>query len=232
MNQAIFVSGTDTGVGKTVVTGCLAAYLCAKGYRAITQKWIETGCSGPLSDIETHLAIMRQNKEQIREYLSLLSPYAFKTPSSPHLASKIEGKRIHPDKIIGSFKMLSSRFDFVIIEGVGGLLVPFNKKDLVIDIVKKLNLPVLVVARNRLGAINQTLLTLESLRQRKLKCLGIVFTNPKKEDKRIIKDNPLIIKALTKERVFGVLPWQDSQRKLYKDFIPIAQRILERIKHG
>ncbi|MDP3732193.1 MAG: AAA family ATPase, partial [Candidatus Omnitrophota bacterium] len=104
-------------------------------------------------------------------------------------------------------------------------LVPFNKKSLVIDLASQLDIAVLVVAQNKLGAINHTLITIEALEKTKLKILGIVFNNLKKENKRVTEDNPIIIKTLTHQKVFGILPWIESYDKLYKRFIPIGKKI-------
>lgn len=224
--KAIFVTGTDTGVGKTLICGYLARFLQEKGYKVITQKWIQTGAMTNFSsDINLHLKIMGKHKNHIKDYLDLVCPYKFRLAGSPHLASKIENKRINPRKIIQSFRLLSEWFDFVIVEGIGGLLVPFNKKHLVIDMIKDLKLPILIVAQNKLGAINHTLLTIEALKKRKLNILGIVFNNPKKENKIILRDNPQIVKAISKEKIFGVLPWRENYEKLYAKFIPIGNRI-------
>lgn len=224
--NGIFVTGTDTGAGKTIVSGCLAGYLSARGCRVITQKWIQTGCASdfPL-DIRIHLKLMGVKLERMKKYLVYISPYRFKTACSPHLSAKMENKKIAVNKIIDSFELLSKQFEFVIVEGIGGALVPFSREHLVIDIVKELNLPVLIVAANKLGAINHTLLTVEALNSRKIKILGIVFNNIKGESRYILKDNPRIIKELTKEEIFGVLPWQDSYEKIYKRFIPLGERI-------
>lgn len=231
--RGIFVSGTDTGVGKTIITGLLGRYLLDKGYNVITQKWIQTGCRDSLAaDIKLHLKIMQRGKNDLGGYSGFISPYVFKMPSSPHLASQIENRIINPDKIKESFRWLSRHFDFTIAEGIGGVLVPLNKKRLVIDIVSQLNLAVLVVAQNKLGAINHTLLTIEALEKREIKILGIIFNNPKKEDKRILRDNPLIIKALTKHKVFGTLPWIERYEKLYKRFIPIGKKIYKSLYLG
>lgn len=226
--KALFVSGTDTGAGKTVVTGCLARYLSEGGHSVITQKWIQTGCDSNLaSDIKVHLKLMGRNISDIVEYLPHLAPYVFRTASSPHFASEMEKKKIDANRIVKSFKFLSKRFDFVIVEGIGGALVPFNRKRLVIDIARDLDLPVLVVAGNRLGAINHTLLTVESLTSRKIKVPGIVFNNLEKENRDILEDNTKIISELTGKRVFGILPRQDSYEKLYKKFVTIGKAIAE-----
>lgn len=228
--KGLFVTGTDTGVGKTVISGLLGRYLLDKGYNVITQKWIQTGCGDTLaSDIKLHLKIMHREKKGLEDYFDFISPYTFKIPSSPHLASQIENKIINPNKIIKSFKILSRHFDFIIAEGIGGVLVPFNKKRLVIDIVRDLNLPVLVVVQNKLGAINHALLTIEALKKRKINILGIIFNNLKKEDKRIAADNPVIIKRLTGQEVFGTLPWAEKYDKAYKSFIPLGNKIYKNL---
>src|SRR4030042_66893 len=140
--QAIFVVGTDTGVGKTVVTGLLGRYLLERGYNAITQKWIQTGSEGFPEDIDTHLRLMQKERQDVACYLSHMAPFVFKFPASPHLAARLENKQIRTNRIIRSFKLLTKEFDFVVVEGIGGALVPFNKRRLVIDIEKDLDLPV------------------------------------------------------------------------------------------
>ena len=223
--KGIFVVGTDTGVGKSIVTGLLGRYLQEKNYRVITQKWIQTG-SRVSADINLHLKIMGIPKKKIKDYLVYVCPYKFLLPASPHLASRQENKRISIAKIKQSFKLLSAKFDFVIVEGIGGALVPVDQKRLMIDIAKELDLAVLVVAQNKLGAINHTLMTIEAINNRKMKILGILFNNLKGEKKLIAKDNPDIIKKITKQNIIGILPWDKKLDRLYKKFLPIAGKII------
>lgn len=227
--KAVFVSGTDTGVGKSVVCGLLARYAREKGLSVVTQKWIQTGSFGLSYDVRLHLKIMRRSISEIRQYLPVISPYNFSAPLSPHKASSLENRVIRPEKIKESFRLLTRAFDLVIVEGVGGLLVPYNKKKLVIDIVRDLDLAVLLVSQNKLGAINHTLLSLEALAERKLKCLGTVFNNARREKKIILQDNPRIIKQFSRQKVFGVLPWEPDHKKLYKKFGPVGKSILSSI---
>lgn len=178
---------------------------------------------------------MGKGKNYIRNYLSHICPYIFKTAASPHLASRLEHRKINLNKITNSFKLLSDKFDFVLVEGIGGALVPVDKNNLVIDIVKELNLPVLVVVQNKLGAINHTLLTVEALKARKINILGLVFNNYKNQNREILIDNTRIIEALTKEMCFGILPWIETSNnfnKLYRRFIPIADKIFKRLTYG
>ena len=223
--KGIFVVGTDTGVGKSIVTGLLGRYLQEKNYRVITQKWIQTG-SRVSADINLHLKIMGIPKKKIKDYLVYVCPYKFLLPASPHLASRQENKRISIAKIKQSFKLLSAKFDFVIVEGIGGALVPVDQKRLMIDIAKELDLAVLVVAQNKLGAINHTLMTIEAINNRKMKILGILFNNLKGEKKLIAKDNPDIIKKITKQNIIGILPWDKKLDRLYKKFLPLGKRII------
>ena len=173
---------------------------------------------------------MKKTRSDIADYSSSVAPYIFKFASSPHLASIREKKKIDPSVIKKSFRSLSGRFDFVIVEGIGGIMVPFNKKSLVIDIAKELDLPVIIVAQNRLGAINHTLLTVEAVRARRMKLLGIIFNNTSREKSTIIlKDNLRIIKALTGEEILGSLPRKRSAEALYKAFKPIGKKLLSQL---
>ncbi|MGA2774848.1 MAG: dethiobiotin synthase [Candidatus Omnitrophota bacterium] len=228
MKKAIFITGTDTGVGKTVISGLLAKYLLEKGESVITQKWVQTGSASLPLDIKVHLAIMGKSKNYIRGHLNDTVPYVFKFPASPHLAAKAEGKKISGKKIMKNFEALSAKFNRVIVEGTGGVLVPFDHKSLIIDLAGKLKLGVLLVAGNKLGAINHTLTALESLRKRKLNILGVIFNNMPGENRIILEDNPKIIKELTGERVLGILPWVKDYNVLYKKFKLFAGEIMER----
>jgi len=225
--KALFVTGTDTDAGKTVISGLFGRYLLNKNYRVITQKWIQSDAKDFLKDTDLHLRLMKRKREDIKNYLPYISPYVFKFPSSPHLAAKLDGKTINAGRIKKNFRYLSDNFDFVIVEGVGGALVPFSKRKLVIDIAGELNLPVLVVANNKLGAINHTLLTVEAIKKRNMKLVGMVFNNMTKGvNATILKDNPRIVEEISKEKVLGVLPYLKDKNLLYKSFAPIGKRIL------
>ncbi len=224
--KAVFVAGTDTGAGKTLITGLMARYLKESGFRVITQKWVQTGSA---CDINAHRRIAGISGREIGRFQSRRLPYAFKLPASPHLAAKMERKNINSGRIKSSFRLLLKYFDFVIVEGSGGILVPLNEKKLAIDIVAELGLAVLLVARNRLGAINHTLLTVEALKARKIRILGIIFSNSSGQDRLIIEDNPRIIKAISKEDILGVLPYRKTLEGLYKYFRPIGRKICKKI---
>ncbi len=187
--NALFVTGTDTNVGKTLISKLLVRHFKGEGYSAIRQKWIETGYKGNCKDKD-------------------ILPFTFKFPASPHLASRLENRAIDPEKIKRYFKRLRKRYDFVVVEGIGGALVPYNRKRFVIDIARELKLPVIIVVANKLGAINHTLLTIEAIKMRKMKILGIVYNNRyKAANKTILKDNINIIEHLTGVTTLGVIPY-------------------------
>lgn len=224
--SVFFVTGTDTDVGKSVVCGLLGRYIINKDRSVITQKWIQTGCEDFPEDIAMHLSLMDRQKKDIEKYLPYIAPYNLRFAGSAHLAAAMEKKKIDAEKIKDSFTKLSKKFDTVIVEGIGGALVPFNKKYLVVDIAAELKLPVIIVIKNKLGAINHTLLTVEALRARNMKIIGLVFNSQKEEDKTIAEDNPEIIKILTGEKILGQLPWQKNRKLLQKAFENIGNNII------
>jgi len=229
--NGIFITATDTEAGKTIVTGMLANYLLQKKLNVVTQKWIQTGSNDSAGDIDTHLKLMKKTKSNFKNYLPLMTPYSFKLPASPHLAAKKENKNINSNKIKQSFKKLSDNFDFVLVEGIGGALVPVNTKSLVIDIAKDLSLDVILVAQNKLGAINHTLLTVEALKKRNFNILGIIFNNIARiRNPSILQDNPNIIKSLSKQNVLGTIPWSNNKSLLQKAFNPIGRKIYAQLK--
>lgn len=171
--------------------------------------------------------MMGKTTADIKKYLPYIAPYTFRLPASPHLAAAYEKKQIDDAKIKDSFQRLSSEFDFVVVEGIGGALVPFNTDKLVIDIASELSLPVIIVAANKLGAINHTLLTIEAVKSRGMEILGVIFNAQSEVQNRIIlEDNPKIIEALTGQRVLGSLSWLKDKDLLYKEFAVIGDKIL------
>lgn len=224
--KVVFVTGTDTEVGKTLVCGLLARFFNEQGLRVVTQKWIQTGSEDDVpEDIATHLCLMDRDVAHIEPFRADVCPYQFKMPASAHLASEMEHCAIDPKKIKRSTAKLKQAFDRVIVEGLGGALVPYSRKDLVLDLVQTLDLPVIVVARNKLGAINHTLLTLEALQARGLTILGTVFNSSEYEDAHIAQDNPQIVADLTGQPILGTLPWTKELYALHDAFEPIGAAI-------
>ncbi|MBN1913868.1 MAG: dethiobiotin synthase [Candidatus Omnitrophica bacterium] len=229
--KAIFVTATDTGAGKTTITGLFARYLSEKGFKVATQKWVQTGSRGFPEDLSAHLRFMGKDKKAAQDIASYLCPYVFRLAASPHLACLKEKKSIKKMVIKKAFRFLCKNFDYVIVEGTGGLLVPFGAKGLIIDIASELKLPVLLVAANRLGGINHALLACEAVLARKMELLGVIFnTQDTPCHKAVIKDNPLAVKKITGIGALGLLPRVKDPELLYRKFIPTAINILKRME--
>lgn len=227
--KAIFIAGTDTSVGKSVVTGLLARHLSDSGYSVVTQKWVETGRKGLRGDVNTHLSFLGKYPAGLKSYMTSILPYSFSLAASPHIAARIDNKRISPARIKKEMSRLLKKFDFVIVEGTGGLLVPMNRAVLQIDIIKKFKLPLILVSANKLGAINHTLLALEALAGRKIKVLGIILNNVSKgQDPVVLEDNPDIIRRFTKIQFLGVLPNTKDKENLRRTFKPIGEKIISK----
>lgn len=228
--KSIFVTGTDTNVGKTLVTGLLGRFFYNKKYGVVTQKWVETGSVHSSNDIATHLALMDAKKKTFEKYSKCLCPYIFKYPASPHLASKIDGRKISIIKIKKCFQTLKHNFNIVIVEGVGGILVPLTSEKLVIDVVSDLKIPTVIVVSNKLGAINHTLLTVGAIKERKIPVIGLVFNNYKTSNQAIARDNIKIIQKLTGETVLGIIPRIGNRANINKVIAPIGAKILQKLK--
>ncbi len=230
-NKSLFITGTDTDVGKTVICGCLARYLSRKGINIGLQKWVSTGNKNTSDDIDYCLSMLERKKEDLAPP-SLLHPYTFDFPASPHLAAELEGRKINIDKIVESYQALIRRHDFLIVEGVGGVLVPLTKNHLLVDLVADLAIPVLIVTHSGLGTINHTLLTIEALRKRNIDILGMVFNFAGKGDKIIEEDNRKIISRTGKTASFGSLSKVDSMEALIDEVEPIGQHILKALNRS
>jgi len=159
----VFVTGTDTGVGKTVAAACLA-----RAWRAGYWKPVQTGLATGDDDTVTVSALAGLPAERV-----VAPVYALQAPLSPHAAAELEGIRIAMDAIV-----LPRTAHPLVVEGAGGLYVPLNDRDFMIDLMAKLALPILLVARSTLGTINHTLLSLAALRSRGLPIGGVVLDGP------------------------------------------------------
>lgn len=173
MPNGIFITGTDTGVGKTAIAAGLAMRLKGKGIDTGVMKPIETGGW-------TDGKFLR-DASGVSDDQSLVTPYQLKYPLAPMVSSEMEGIVIDISKIGKVFKHLSSMHEFMIVEGVGGLMVPIKEGIFLSDLILLLDIPVLIVARGSLGTINHTLLTLEYARSKGIKVEGLVINMNKKE---------------------------------------------------
>lgn len=195
-----FITGIDTDAGKSYATGFIARSWNEKGIRTITQKLIQTGNVGYSEDIELHRKLMNiPYTEEDREKLTM--PEIFSYPASPHLAAEIDNRSINFDKIEKATEELSKRYDAVLLEGAGGIMVPLTRQLLTIDYISQREYPVILVTSGKLGSINHTLLTLEAIKNRNI-ILDTVAYNlfPEAEDETIKNDTEKYIRAYLQKK--------------------------------
>jgi len=196
--KTIFISGIDTNTGKTIATGLVALYLKKLGYKVITQKIVQTSCNKISEDIIKHREIMNEKLNDF-DLQSITCPYIFEFPASPHLSSKLENKEINPNKILKATKELEKHFDYLLIEGVGGLCVPLNKNIILIDYIVANKYPLILITSGKLGSINHTLLSLEAIKKRKIKLKAIIYNNYFSSDEIINSDSKSFLKKFIKK---------------------------------
>lgn len=199
--KGIFITGTDTGVGKTVATAAIAHSLIQSGANACVMKPIQTGAALPvLKDLEF---VERVTGKSFGgdDYC----PYIFDDPLAPYTASIIEKRDISTQKIKASFERLSEIHELVLVEGAGGLLVPILDGYTMADLARDLGLSLIIVARPDLGTLNHTTLTVEYAKSHGLSVLGIVISNFPDEPGLAEKTNPEILIQMTGLPILGVL---------------------------
>ena len=229
--KGVLVTGTDTGVGKTVVCGLLAGFLLGRGVRVVTQKWVQTGWGGGPEDIAAHWRLSGQGGPPEGIASDDLCPYRFRLPASPHLAAAREGRRVEAAVIGAAYRRLASRHDAVLVEGAGGFLVPLAEGLLTGDLAASLGLSALVVVGNRLGCVNHALLTVEAIRRRGVPLLGLVFNRT--EDSRgaaeeVLSDNPRAVAAASGAFVLGELPFLADVGRGAEAIAPVGDAFLSR----
>ncbi|MBO3445981.1 dethiobiotin synthase [Clostridium sp. CCUG 7971] len=205
MGKGIFVIGTDTDVGKTFVTGGLVYKLRERGYNAIAFKPIQSG-----GILEENDKLIPPDIKYVKEVCDInnnyyeMNTYCLKEEVSPHLAAKIENLDISKKKIINQYNNLISKYDYVVVEGAGGIVVPLiEDKYFVYDLIKDLNLDVVIVASAGVGTINHTVLTNEFLKQNNINSKGIIINGY--NDKFYEKDNIQMIEKLTNLKVIQTI---------------------------
>ena len=201
MAQGIFITGTGTEIGKTVVAGGLAA--------ALKQSGANVGVMKPISSGDTADAQFLKHAAQVDDELSSINPIYLRHPLAPSVAARIENREIDLRCVETAFAALQEKYDFVIVEGVGGIAVPLRDDFLMVHLIHHLRLPVLIVAQAGLGTLNHTLLTVAFAQQFGLQIAGIVLNSHSPEVEGLAEaTNPVEIEKLTDIPVIGVVPYE------------------------
>lgn len=200
----LFVTGTDTDVGKTVVTAGLAAVMQSLGYKSGVYKPFQSGAE------EKNGFLISPDLSYVKKldfYIETLCTYLLKAPTAPYIAAELENVNINLSAVAREYQSLKQTCDVVLVEGAGGLLVPVTKDALMIDAAKMLDLPLLIVARPNLGTINHTLLTINQAKIAGLDIAGVVINRyPQDTDDIAIKTAPRLIEEYTDVNILGIIP--------------------------
>ena len=207
MASGIFVTGTDTGVGKTFVTCSLAALLRGLGYRIGVMKPVETGCVQRDGKLFPEDAARLKKASGSDEALEKICPYRFAEPLAPSIAAERAGFSVDIDRILAVYDESSSKNDVTLVEGAGGLMVPLLPSFTYADFARVAKLPIIVVAANRLGAINHLLLTLEHALCKELSVLGYVLNCPTDQSSLATETNREVLLNLTGVPCLAELPF-------------------------
>ncbi len=202
--MSYFITGTDTGVGKTLVSCALLHALAAQGKRVVGFKPVAAGCD---EDDHNDDAKRLRAASNVQAAYGQINPYCFSHAIAPHLAARHSGVRIEFSRIITTYKELAGQSDEVIVEGVGGFCVPLNDKQDGADLAQRLNLPVILVVGMRLGCLNHALLTLRVITEYQLECAGWV-ANVVADGMPALEENIEALRERIAAPLLGIIPYQ------------------------
>ena len=211
MNQlkdvnGIFVTGTDTEIGKTLIACGFAALLKQSG--------VEVGVMKPISTGDTRDAELLRHAAQVDDPIDLINPITLRYPLAPSVSANIEGRHIDLSAVTRAHTTLKTKYDYMIVEGVGGIAVPITDDKMVVHLIKEIGLPILIVADAGLGTINHTMLTVAFARQYGIQIVGIVLNRFRSEKVSFVEmTNPSEIERMTQIPVIGVVPFDEGLSK-------------------
>jgi dethiobiotin synthetase len=237
MAKGLFITGTDTEVGKTVVTAGLLRALRRRGVDAVSMKPVQTGAvalKGTLTapDLEYHHHAAGLEPDESEH--ALMAPYLYEAACSPHLAGRMAGESPKVPRILEAAQSLAAKHELLLVEGAGGVYAPLNESATMLDLMQALGLPVVLVARRGLGTINHSLLSIRAIEAAGLPLLGVVFNEvgPGEED-FIKKDNPNAVATFGKVEVLGNVDYLENieaePQSAWSTFEHCAARLLERV---
>jgi dethiobiotin synthetase len=217
--KSFFITGTDTGVGKTLVGGGIAGVLKRSGKRVGVLKPFESGCSKLGGELIPEDALFLKNISGCAEDIDVICPYRMEHPLAPGVAAEIEGVAIDLDRVRSCFKALKEKYETVLVEGAGGLMVPVTGDLLISDLIKMLDLPIIIVSRLSLGTINHTLLTVKHALACGISVAGIILNQVTPEIGKAEETNPEVIKRFSGIPILGQIPFIPHEKRNNADFI-------------
>lgn len=208
MFKGFFITGTDTGVGKTVIAGAIIKVLHSFGVKPCAMKPIESGCGREGTVLIPYDGMFLKQAAHMEDPINLVVPCCFENPLAPLAASEIEGKTVSIDEIKKAYYTLYRAYETIVVEGIGGLMVPIRKDYYVVDLAKEFSLPLLIVTKPGLGAINHTMLTVNYALEAGLDIAGLIinYSRPP-EDSLAEKTNPSVLEEICPVPIIGTFPY-------------------------
>lgn len=217
--KSCFITGTDTGVGKTLVGGGLAGVLRRSGKRVGVLKPFESGCTNSGGELVPEDALFLKNISGCAEDIEVICPYRMEHPLAPGVAAEIEGVSVDMERVRSCFNSLEKKYETVLVEGAGGLMVPVTGGLLTSDLIKMLGLPTIIVSRLSLGTINHTLLTVKQALVCGISVAGIILNQVTPGIGKAEETNPEVIKKFSEVPVLGQIPFIPEEKRKDADFI-------------
>jgi dethiobiotin synthetase len=222
--RGFFFTGTDTGVGKTLIAGAIAKALTGAGKRVGVMKPLESGCQRADGQLVAEDALFLKKMSGTADDFALICPYALARPLAPGIAAEKEQVAISLETIATAFACIAARHDLVLVEGAGGLMVPVTQEHLMVDLIRLLGLPLIIVARTALGTINHTLLTVKQAQQEGLAVRGVILNKTSPEPDESEETNPEVIERFSGVRLLGVVPYIDNEARQDPAFLSSLAR--------
>ena len=208
MAKTFFVTGTDTDVGKTVVSAALLEAAKNKGLQTLAIKPVAAGCDNTAAGLRNSDAQLLQKHMTVDLAYEQVNPIALEAPAAPHIVAAIQGKTLSVSRLVGYCRgSLMTKHDFSLIEGAGGWRVPLNARETLADLPRELNTPVILVVSIKLGCINHALLTAEAVQRDGLQLAGWVANRVQQDAISFEDENIATLKSLLPAPCLGVLPY-------------------------
>lgn len=217
--KGIFVTATDTEVGKTFVSGLLVRSLLQKGIKTGYFKPVASGCQLDGGSLLSDDLLYMERFVDCKMEHKLHCPVRYAKPLAPLAAARFEGRPVSLEKIWESFSLLKQRYSCLVVEGIGGVMVPLKEDYLVLDMMAHMDLPALVVCRPGLGTINHTLLTLQAIKSRGIPIVGFLTNGHKEENDEAALTSPNLITKFSQVPFLGHVPRYDARREDPYSFI-------------
>lgn len=224
----LFVTGTDTGIGKTLITAGLAHALRVQGIDAGVMKPVETGCPTRDGRLRPLDALTLREAAASRDALDLVNPYRFHEPLAPMVAAERSRRRIDVGRLAERFTRLTGRHSVILVEGAGGLLVPITEETSCLDLAARLRLPLLVVIGSRLGALNHARLTVEAALHARVPVAGAILNHFHADRSAARTTNLSALRRLLPVPLLEEVPHLSTTRSLALWRHPLLQRLLAR----